>query len=44
MVDPLTAAHISDLLVRLKKTLHKTAIVVTHDTHLAKSWPTASFF
>jgi len=36
MVDPLMAAHISDLIVRLKKTLHKTAIVVTHDTHLAK--------
>jgi len=36
MVDPLMAAHISDLIARLKKTLHKTAIVVTHDTHLAK--------
>ena len=36
MVDPLMAAHISDLILRLKKTLHKTAIVVTHDTHLAK--------
>jgi len=36
MVDPLMAAHISDLIVRLKKTLHKTAVVVTHDTHLAK--------
>ena len=36
MVDPLMAAHISELIVRLKKTLHKTSIVVTHDTHLAK--------
>jgi phospholipid/cholesterol/gamma-HCH transport system ATP-binding protein len=36
MVDPLMAAHISDLIVRLKKTLRKTAIVVTHDTHFAK--------
>jgi phospholipid/cholesterol/gamma-HCH transport system ATP-binding protein len=36
MVDPLMAAHMSDLIVRLKKTLQKTSIVVTHDTHLAK--------
>ncbi len=36
MVDPLMAAHISDLIVKLKETLHKTSIVVTHDTHLAK--------
>jgi len=36
MVDPLMAAHISDLILRLKQTLHKTAIVVTHDTHLGK--------
>jgi len=36
MVDPLMAAHISDLILKLKETLHKTAIVVTHDTHLAK--------
>ena len=36
MVDPLMAAHVSDLIVRLKKTLHKTSIVVTHDTHLGK--------
>jgi phospholipid/cholesterol/gamma-HCH transport system ATP-binding protein len=36
MVDPLMATHISDLIVKLKQTLHKTAIVVTHDTHLAK--------
>ena len=36
MVDPLMAAHVSDLIVRLKQTLKKTSIVVTHDTHLAK--------
>jgi len=36
MVDPLMAAHISDLIVKLKKTLRKTSIVVTHDTHLGK--------
>lgn len=36
MVDPLMAAHVSDLIVKLKETLHKTSIVVTHDTHLAK--------
>jgi phospholipid/cholesterol/gamma-HCH transport system ATP-binding protein len=36
MVDPLMAGHISDLILKLKETLHKTSIVVTHDTHLAK--------
>jgi phospholipid/cholesterol/gamma-HCH transport system ATP-binding protein len=36
MVDPLMAAHTSELILKLKKTLHKTSIVVTHDTHLAK--------
>jgi phospholipid/cholesterol/gamma-HCH transport system ATP-binding protein len=36
MVDPLMAAHMSDLIVKLKKNLQKTSIVVTHDTHLAK--------
>ena len=36
MVDPLMAAHVSDLIVKLKQTLQKTSIVVTHDTHLGK--------
>ncbi|MGC1638383.1 MAG: ATP-binding cassette domain-containing protein, partial [Candidatus Acidiferrales bacterium] len=36
MVDPLMAAHMSDLIAKLKAKLHKTSIVVTHDTHLAK--------
>ncbi len=36
MVDPLMAAHISDLIVKLKQKFRKTSIVVTHDTHFAK--------
>ena len=36
MVDPMMAAHVGDLIVKLKAKLHKTSIVVTHDTHLAK--------
>ncbi|HUK30693.1 MAG TPA: ATP-binding cassette domain-containing protein, partial [Candidatus Acidoferrum sp.] len=36
MVDPLMATHTGDLILKLKETLHKTSIVVTHDTHLAK--------
>jgi phospholipid/cholesterol/gamma-HCH transport system ATP-binding protein len=36
MVDPLMATHTSDLILKLKQTLHKTSIVVTHDTHLGK--------
>ncbi len=36
MVDPLMAGHMSDLILRLKKSFHKTSIVVTHDTHLAE--------
>jgi ABC-type transporter Mla maintaining outer membrane lipid asymmetry ATPase subunit MlaF len=36
MVDPIMARHMSDLIGRLKEAFHKTAIVVTHDTHLAK--------
>ena len=36
MVDPLMAAHMSELITRLKQSLHKTSIVVTHDTHLGK--------
>ena len=36
MVDPLMAAHTGDLILRLKEKFHKTSVVVTHDTHLAK--------
>ena len=36
MVDPIMAAHVGDLIAKLKAKLHKTSIVVTHDTHLAK--------
>jgi phospholipid/cholesterol/gamma-HCH transport system ATP-binding protein len=36
MVDPIMAAHMGDLISRLKDAFHKTSIVVTHDTHLAK--------
>jgi phospholipid/cholesterol/gamma-HCH transport system ATP-binding protein len=36
MVDPIMAGHMSDLILRLKEKFHKTSIVVTHDTHLAK--------
>jgi phospholipid/cholesterol/gamma-HCH transport system ATP-binding protein len=36
MVDPLMAKHTSDLILRLKEKFHKTSVVVTHDTHLAK--------
>ncbi|HTP70212.1 MAG TPA: ATP-binding cassette domain-containing protein [Dongiaceae bacterium] len=36
MVDPIMAGHMGDLISRLKAAFHKTSIVVTHDTHLAK--------
>src|SRR5207302_364986 len=36
MVDPIMAAHISNLLLKLKQATHKTSVVVTHDTHLGK--------
>jgi phospholipid/cholesterol/gamma-HCH transport system ATP-binding protein len=36
MVDPIMAGHMGDLILRLKQMFHRTSIVVTHDTHLAK--------
>jgi phospholipid/cholesterol/gamma-HCH transport system ATP-binding protein len=36
MVDPIMAGHMGDLILRLKQAFHKTSIVVTHDTHLAR--------
>jgi phospholipid/cholesterol/gamma-HCH transport system ATP-binding protein len=36
MVDPIMAAHMGDLISRLKEAFHKTSIVVTHDTNLAR--------
>jgi len=36
MVDPIMAGHMGDMILRLKRAFHKTSIVVTHDTHLAK--------
>jgi phospholipid/cholesterol/gamma-HCH transport system ATP-binding protein len=36
MVDPIMASHTSNLILKLKKAVRKTSVVVTHDTHLAK--------
>jgi phospholipid/cholesterol/gamma-HCH transport system ATP-binding protein len=36
MVDPIMAGHMGALILRLKNAFHRTSIVVTHDTHLAK--------
>jgi phospholipid/cholesterol/gamma-HCH transport system ATP-binding protein len=44
MVDPIMAGHMGGLILRLKNTLHKTSVVVTHDTHLAKRLADAVVF
>ncbi len=44
MVDPIMAGHSGDLILRLKQAFHKTSIVVTHDTHLAKKLADAIVF
>lgn len=36
MVDPLMATHTANLILKLKEKFHKTSLVVTHDTHLAR--------
>lgn len=36
MVDPLMAWHTGTLILKLKEKFHKTSVVVTHDTHLAR--------
>lgn len=36
MVDPIMAGHTGELILKLKGKFHKTSIVVTHDTHLAR--------
>jgi phospholipid/cholesterol/gamma-HCH transport system ATP-binding protein len=36
MVDPIMGGHMGDLILKLKSAYHKTSIVVTHDTHLAR--------
>lgn len=36
MVDPIMAVHMGDIILRLKEKFHRTSIVVTHDTHLAR--------
>src|ERR1700756_3765264 len=36
LVGPIMAGHMGDLILRFKEAFHKTSVVVTHDTHLAK--------
>ena len=36
MVDPIMAAHTGNLILKLKQAFHKTSVVVTRNTHLAK--------
>ncbi len=44
MVDPLMASHTGDLILKLKEKFHKTSVVVTHDTHLARRLADAVIF
>jgi phospholipid/cholesterol/gamma-HCH transport system ATP-binding protein len=44
MVDPIMAGHTGGLILRLKNAFHKTSVVVTHDTHLAKRLADSVFF
>lgn len=36
MVDPIMAAYVGDLIRKLKETVRRTSLVVTHDTHLGR--------
>jgi phospholipid/cholesterol/gamma-HCH transport system ATP-binding protein len=36
-LDPITAAEIDDLILRLQKERHMTSVVVTHDMHSARA-------
>ena len=38
MVDPIMSDHLGDLMLRLKKQLRLTAVVVTHDLDLMRRW------
>jgi phospholipid/cholesterol/gamma-HCH transport system ATP-binding protein len=44
MVDPLMASHTGALILKLKEKFHKTSVVVTHDTHLARRLADAVIF
>ncbi len=44
MVDPIMSDHLTDLMLRLKKQLQLTSVVVTHDLDLLTGWPIRSCF